>query len=90
MVAPEGLRELCRLAVANPAGHLSDRQRALAQQLVRAAHPDLGQERAEARAPRLGEGALELAARGGEATGDGVELQVVGVLAVDDLDRFLE
>src|SRR5207302_5959199 len=90
VVAAERLGELGGLAVAHPAGHLPDRERALPQELERTAHPDLRQVGAEARLAGLRECALELAARGGQAPGHGVELEVARVLALDDVDGLLE
>src|SRR5437899_5010 len=90
VVAAERLGELGGLAVAHPAGHLPDRERALPQELERTTHPDLCQVGAEARLASLREGALKLAARGGQAPGHGVELEVARVLAPDDVDGLLE
>jgi hypothetical protein len=90
VVAAEGLGELGGLAVADASGHLAHRERALAEHLEGPAHADLGEVRAEARAAGLGEGALELTPRRGEPAGHRVELEVAGVLALDDLDGLLE
>jgi hypothetical protein len=89
-MAAERLGELSRLAVADARRHVADGHAALAEQLQRLPHADLGEARAEARVAGLGEGALQLAARGRQPAGDRVELQVVRVLLLDDLHRFLE
>src|SRR3954471_24421136 len=80
VVAPERLRELGGLPVADGVGDVAHRQRALAQELERAAHADLGHVRAEAGVAYLGEGALELAPRRREPPRDLVELDRMGVL----------
>ena len=49
-----------------------------------------GEVLAEGRLADLGVGALQLAARGGDAAGDVVERQVGGVLGLDDGDGVLE
>ena len=49
-----------------------------------------GQVVAEGRVADLGVGALQLAARGGDAAGDVVEREVGGVLLLDDRDGVLE
>ena len=49
-----------------------------------------GQVLAEGGVADLGVGALQLAARGGDAAGDVVEREVGGVLGLDDRDRVLE
>ena len=66
VVAPEGLRELCRLAVANCAGDGLHGEGALPQQLGRAGHPDPLELSSEARGSDLREGALKLPPRGGD------------------------
>jgi hypothetical protein len=86
----ERLGELSRLPVADARGDVADGQVALAQQLERLLHTDLGETRPEAGVAGLGERALELTARRRKPTCDGVELELVGVLLVNDLDRFLE
>src|SRR5205085_7456701 len=55
VVAAEGLGELRRLPVADPAGDLADGQRALQQHLERAPHADLREVGPEAGLTRLGE-----------------------------------
>src|SRR4051812_32607433 len=90
VVAPEGLRELGRLAVPDAVRHVPDGQAAFAQELERALHPHLGHVGAEARRARLGERPLELAARGREAPRHVVQLDLVRVFALDDLRGLVE
>src|SRR3954465_5733363 len=90
VVAPERLRELGRLPVADAVCDVPDGQLAFAQQLERAPHPHLRDVRAEASPRDLGEGALELAARGRGAPRDVVELDRVRVFALDDLRGLLD
>src|SRR4051812_10799268 len=88
-VAPERLGELGRLAVPDAGRNLADRHRAGGQQLGGAGHPHPGQVLAERGAADLGEGPLELAARGGQAPGDVIQRELLGVLALDDMARLL-
>src|SRR5437762_2073991 len=90
VVAAEGLGELRRLPVADPAGDLADGQRSLPQHLERTAHADLREVRAEAGLTGFGECPLELPPRGGQATGHAVELEPVRLPALDDVDSLLE
>ena len=80
VVAAERLGELRGLAVADAVGDLADRQPARGEQLGGALHAHRGQVLAERRVADLRVGALELAARRGDAAGDVVERQVGGVL----------
>src|SRR4051794_40786314 len=84
VVAAERLGELRRLAIADAMGHLANGQAAPAEHLRGALHPDRRQVVAERRAPDLGVGALELAARGRDAARDVVEREVGRVLGLDD------
>src|SRR5690242_17148255 len=84
MVAPERLRELCRLAVPNAVGHLPHRHRALPQELECPLHPHLREVGAEGRAADLGKRPLELTARCGYLSRDGIEVDLAPVIALDD------
>src|SRR4051794_11419635 len=84
--APEGLRELGRLAIAHAPRDLAHGEAAPGQELGCPAHAHGGQVLAEGRAADLGVGPLELAARGGDAAGDVVQVQVGAVLGLDDRD----
>ena len=90
VVAPERLGELGGLPVADAVGHVAHGHVPLAEQLEGAPHPHFRHVRAEARLAHLGERPLELAPRGGEPPRDVVQLDRVGVLALDDLGRLLE
>src|SRR3712207_6723852 len=70
VVAPERLGELRGLAVADAVGDLAHRQPPIPQKVEGLAHAHARYMRAEARAADLGEGALQLPARGGEAARD--------------------
>lgn len=83
-MAPERLRELGGLAVADPVGDLADGEPASGEQLRRAFHADRRQMLAERRLPDLGVRALELASRGRHASSDVVEREVGAVLGLDD------
>ena len=72
-VAAERLGELGGLAVADAVGDLAHGHAAAGEQLGGAVHADAGQVLAEGGVADLGVGALELAARGGDAAGDVVE-----------------
>ncbi len=76
MMAPERLRELGGLAVADAVRDLADGQPAARQELARALHAHGGEVLAERRVPDLRVGALQLPARGGDAPRDVVERQV--------------
>src|SRR5947209_20586708 len=88
MVAVEGPRELGRLAVADAGGDVAHGDAAGAEQLARATHAHPREVRPEAGAADLGEGALQLPARRGDAVCDIVELERGRVLALDDLERL--
>ena len=87
VVAPKRLGELGGLAVSHCASHLVHRRAALPEQFGRSFHPDPLEVGAKARLACLGEGALELAARGDHAPGDVVEVHAAGVFLVDDARR---
>src|SRR6185436_11391157 len=89
-VAPEGLRELGGLAVADAVRDLAHGQAAAGEQLRRLLHPDPREVVAEGGLTDLGVGALQLAPRGGDPAGDVVEREVAAVLLVDDLRGLLE
>jgi hypothetical protein len=90
MMAAERLGELRGLAIADAMGDLADRQPACRQQLGRALHPHRGEVLAERGVADLGVGALQLAARRGNAPGDVVERQIVAVLGLHDRDGIAE
>src|SRR4051794_13114631 len=90
VVAAERLGELGGLAVADAVGHVADGEAPDPQQLGGAVHAHGGQVLTEGGLADLAVGALQLASRGGHATGDVVERQVGGVLVLDDGDRVLE
>ena len=89
-VAPERLRELGRLAVADAVRDLAHGQAAGGQQLGGLLHPDAREVVAEGGLPDLGVGALQLAAGGRDPARDLVEREVAAVLLVDDLRGLLE
>src|SRR3954454_10160076 len=90
VVAPERLGELRRLAVADPPGDLADGQRVVVQEEGGLLHADGREVLAEGRPSDLGVGALQLAARGGDAAGDVVEGEIGAELLLDDGGRVLE
>jgi hypothetical protein len=83
-MAPERLRELCRLAIPDPRRDVPDTQARGPQQLCRAGHPDVRQMGAKGRVADLVVRALELAPRCGNASSDIVKLEILGVLGFDD------
>jgi hypothetical protein len=88
VVAMEGTRELSGLAIADAGRDVADGDPASAEELARPAHAHPREVRPEAGAADLGEGALQLPARGGDPVRDVVELERGRVLALDDLERF--
>src|SRR5918994_1164104 len=84
-MAPEGLGELGRLAVAHAVRDLAHGQAAAGQQLGGLLHPHAREVVAERGLADLRVGALQLAARGGDPARDLVEREVAAVLLVDDL-----
>src|SRR5438552_535060 len=83
-MAPERLRELGRLPVANAVRHLADGQPAPAQHLGGSLHPHRREVLPEGRVADLAEGALELAAGGRHPSRDVVERELGGELARHD------
>src|SRR4051794_25173225 len=88
VVAPEALRELCRLVVANARRDRPHRDGVGGEQRPRVMHPDFRELVAEARPSHLGERALKLAARGRKLPCHPLELQVPRVVACDQVDRL--
>ena len=86
VVAPERLRELRGLAVADALGDLADGQAARRSSSAARSIRTRGEVLAERRVADLGVGALELAARGRDAPRDVVERQIGAVLGLDDRD----
>src|SRR4051812_12941501 len=73
LIAPEGLREPRRLAVADPVRHLAHGQRARGEHFGRFCHADAGQVISERGLADLGVGPLELTARRRDASCDVVQ-----------------
>ena len=90
MMAPECLRELSGLSVTDPMCDLADRESAARQELAGALHAHRRQMLPERGVPDLGVRALQLPARGRDATRDVVERQVRAELGLDDRRRILE
>lgn len=84
LVATERLRELSRLAIANPMSDFSDGQPPRTEHVGRPLHPDASEVISESRVADLGKRSLELATRRGDATGDVVEGELGRELLVDD------
>ena len=84
VMAPERLRELGGLAVADPVCDLADGEAAGGQELRRALHANRREVLAERRVADLGVRALKLASRRRDASSDVVERQVGAVLGLDD------
>ena len=83
-MAPEGLREIRGLAIADPHSHLAHGRPPAAKKLDSAAHPDIREITAEGRPADLGEGALQLAPRGEDASRQQLDVEVTIVLGLDD------
>jgi hypothetical protein len=77
------------LAIADPVGHLADREAPADEHVGRPLHAHAGQMVAERGVADLGVGALELAAGRGDAARDVVERELGGELVLDDGDRIL-
>jgi hypothetical protein len=90
VVAPEGLGELGRLAVAHAVRDLADGEPAARQQLARALHAHGREVLPERGVPDLGIGALQLPARRCDTTRDVVQGQLGAELGFDDRGRVLE
>ena len=83
VVAPEALRELGRLVVADPRRHRADGDRGVAQEVARVPHPHRRKLVPEARVPRLGERPLQLTAGRGEPARHAREIEIGRVVALD-------
>ena len=90
MVAAEALRELRRLVVADTRGHRPHRDHVGGEQCPSVVHPHLRELVAEASVADLGKRPLKLAARGGERASDPLELEVLRIVAGDQLHRLAE
>jgi membrane-bound metal-dependent hydrolase YbcI (DUF457 family) len=88
-LAPIGLGEVGRLAIANRPGRLADRP-AVPEQLGGALDPHPAQVAAKAGLAGLGEGALQLPGGTRQPPGHPLELEPVGVLERDDRRRLVE
>ena len=88
-LAPEGFRELRRLAVADPVGDLAYREVLIRKQLGCMVHSDPREVLTEGRASDLSERPLQLPAGGGDPLGDVVQLEVLAVFGLDEFADFL-
>ena len=88
MAAPERLGELRGLTVSDVVGDFTHREVAPDEHLRSSVHPHAGQVLAKGRVAYLGERALQLATRGGNALGKLVERQLAGVFELDNRADF--
>ena len=84
MVPPEGLGELSRLAVAHAVCDLTHGHSAGAEEFESSPHSDRREVGTEARVPNLCEGSLQLASRRGDLGSDRVQVDLLGVVALDN------